>query len=87
MNLHNYLTTVSRFWNNYDGGGVAKLISINGNHVNNTNLQVEYPENAIERVLGAPIDEVVCYHIKVLFYLSCERKQRMNSVEIFVSST
>lgn len=74
MNLFNYLSTISRFWNNNDGSAVAKLISINGNHVNNPNLQNEYPENAIERALVAPIDEVVCYHIKVLFFLSCERK-------------
>lgn len=74
MNLYAYLQTLNRYWNNGDGSGVAKLLSMNGNHTNNPAIHVEHPEDTIERVLTSPIDEVVCYHIQVLFYLNSERK-------------
>lgn len=74
MNLYNYLSTINRFWSNGDGGAIAKLISINGNHTTNANFHIEHPENAVERGLPQPIDEVVIYHLKVLFYLNCDRK-------------
>ncbi|CRK98791.1 CLUMA_CG012121, isoform A [Clunio marinus] len=69
MNLYNYLSTVNRLWNNEDGNGVSRFITINGNHSTNVNLHVENPDAAVERTIPTPLDEIISCHIKVLFYL------------------
>lgn len=69
MNLYSFLSTLNRLWNNEDGTGVAKFLTINGKHSSNPNLHVENPESAVERNIPSPLDEVVSAHIKVLFYL------------------
>lgn len=69
MNLFNYLSTVNRLWSGEDGAGVARFVSIFGNHAANPNLQVENPDAAVERAIGSPLDEVVIAHLRVLFYL------------------
>jgi hypothetical protein len=74
MNLYQYLNAVWRLWNNYDGSGVAKFISLTGNHTTNRNLHLDNPENAIERVMEPPLDEVLNSHLKVLFCLHDNRK-------------
>lgn len=74
MSLYQYLNAVSRLWNNDDGTGVSKFISLSGNHTENRNLHLESPENAIERVIEAPLDEVLNSHLKVLFHLHDNRK-------------
>lgn len=74
MSLYQYLNAVWRLWNNYDGSGVSKFISLSGNHTTNRNLHLESPENAIERIIEPPLDEVLNSHIKVLFYLHDNRK-------------
>lgn len=73
MNLYSYLSTVNRLWSNEDGTGVARFLTISGNHAANTNLHVENPESAVERSIPAPLDEVVSAHIKVLYYLHDNR--------------
>lgn len=40
----------------------------------NSNLYLQNPENAVNRLLESPIDEIVSAHIKVLYYLWLERK-------------
>jgi nuclear mRNA export protein PCID2/THP1 len=74
MNLYNYLQTVQRLWHNGDGNGVARFLTLNGNHVSQPNLHIENPENAVERQIQSPLEEVVSSHIKVLFYLHQNRK-------------
>lgn len=74
MNLFQYLSTIQRLWNNYDGAGVSKFISLSGNHASNKNLHVENPEITIERQLEPLIDEVVLFHLKTLYYLHDTRK-------------
>lgn len=69
-NLYQYLNAVSRLWNNCDGAGVSKFISLSGNHTTNRNLHTENPENAIERVIEPPLDEVLNSHLKTLFYIN-----------------
>lgn len=71
MNLYNYLNTVNRLWNNSDGYAVSKFLSLNGNHVGNTNLHLE---NAVVRQIEPPLDEVIYSHLKVLYYLHLSRK-------------
>lgn len=69
MNLYTYLSTVNRLWNNEDGSSVARFITLGGNHTANPNLHIEHPDSATEKALASPLDEVICCHIKVLFYL------------------
>lgn len=75
MNLYNYLSTVNRLWNNEDGTGVSRFITLSGNHASNPNLHIENPDTAVERALVSPLDEVVSSHLKVLFYLYENRKK------------
>lgn len=79
MNFYNYLSTVNRLWNNDDGMGVARFITLSGNHASNPNLFVENPESGVARAIASPLDEVVVYHIKVLFYLHDNRKHKLKS--------
>jgi hypothetical protein len=74
MNLYQYLNTISRLWNNYDGVGISKFVSLNGNHVNNPNLHTDSSESQIERHLESPLDEIVNAHLRVLFYTNESRK-------------
>lgn len=69
-----YLNAVARTWHAQDGALVAQLISLRDRHATNPNLQVESPENLVDRILDAPVDEIVTEHIKVLYYLSRSRK-------------
>lgn len=73
-NLSSYLNSVQRAWSAQDGRVVATLISLKDRHVLSRNLQLEMPENMVERMLDSPIDDIVSAHLKVLYYLTCERK-------------
>lgn len=84
MNLYQYLNAVWRLWNNFDGSGVSKFISLSGNHTKNRNLQLENPESSIERVMEPPLDEVISCHLKVLFYLHESRKLTILVLLIFI---
>lgn len=74
-NLSSYLSSVQRAWSAQDGRVISTQISLKDRHVLNRNLQLEMPENMVERMLDSPIDEIVSSHLKVLYYLTCERKQ------------
>lgn len=69
-----YLNAVARTWHAQDGGLVAQLVSLRDRHATNSQLQIEYPESMVERIVDAPIDEILVEHIKVLYYLSRTRK-------------
>lgn len=73
-NLSSYLNSVQRAWSAQDGI-VASLISLKDRHVLSRSLQLEMPENMVERILDSPIDDIVSSHLKVLYYLTCERKK------------
>lgn len=73
-NISTYLNAVQRTWAAQDGHLVATFLSLRDRHANNPNLQMEYPENLVERILDPPIDEILSAHIKVLYYLAGERK-------------
>lgn len=72
--LLTYLNAVARSWHAQDGELVATFISLRDRHATNHHLQVEYPESNVERILDSPIDEIYTEHIKVLWYLSKNRK-------------
>lgn len=72
-NLSSYLNSVQRAWLAHDGRVVATLLSLKDRHVLSRNLQLEMPENMVERILDSPIDDIVSSHLKVLYYLTCER--------------
>ena len=84
VNLYQYLNAVWRLWNNFDGSGVSKFLSLNGNHIKNRNLQLENPESSIERVMEPPLAEVISCHLKVLFYLNESRKLILSHLFKFI---
>lgn len=71
--VNSYLNSVQRAWSAQDGKSVAALLSLKDKHVSNRSLQMEMPENMVERMLDPPIDEIVSAHLRVLYYLTCER--------------
>jgi nuclear mRNA export protein PCID2/THP1 len=74
MNLYNYLSTINRLWNNEDGVGVARFITLSGNHAKNPNLHTDKPDEPVSRAIEPPLDEVVSFHLKVLYNLHSERE-------------
>lgn len=85
--LNTFLSGVARAWAVNDGVNLASFVSLKDKHIMNRNLYVEMPENAVSRILEAPIDEIVCAHIKVLYYLSLERKRiyfPLNGVNVLI---
>jgi nuclear mRNA export protein PCID2/THP1 len=75
MDFYNYLATLNRLWNNEDGQGVSRFITIRGKHASNPHLYVANPEPAVDRSIHVPLNDVVSAHIKVLFYLHENRKR------------
>lgn len=78
--LSTYLNNVQRAWSAQDGSLVAAFVSLKDKHVLNRSLQIEMPENMVERMMDPPIDEIVSSHLKVMYHLTCERNTiyRMN---------
>jgi nuclear mRNA export protein PCID2/THP1 len=74
MNLYSYLSTINRLWNNEDGFGVARFITLGGNHAKNPNLHTDKPEDPVSRTIASPLDEVISFHLKVLYNLHSDRK-------------
>ena len=74
MNLYSYLNAIGRVWNAGEGQAVAKLISLQDQHVNSPALYLEVPETAVDRQLEPPLDEIVSSHLKVLYYLTLDRE-------------
>lgn len=72
-NVNTYLNAIQRTWSSQDGILVAQFLSLRDKHANNTNLQIEYPDNIVDRICDSPIDELVSSHLKVLYYLARER--------------
>lgn len=73
-NLATYLNSVQRAWHAQDGQLLAALVSLSDRHTASRSLHVEMPDNMVERMLDQPIDEIVCAHLKVLYYLTCSRE-------------
>ena len=78
--LNSYLNGVQRAWSSQDGHLVSSLISLKDKHIGNRNLHVEIPDNMVERILDQTIDEIVSAHLKVLYYLTCERKLQKKKI-------
>lgn len=72
--LSTYLNSVQRAWSAQDGNLVAAFVSLKDKHVSSRSLQIEMPENMVERMMDPPMDEIVSAHLRVLYYLTCERK-------------
>lgn len=83
-NINAYLNAVQRTWSSQDGSLVAAFLSLRDKHATNPNLQVEYPDNIVERIVESPIDELISAHLKVLYYLSCERKYKIKLKKIYM---
>lgn len=68
--LAHYLQLIDRCWRSQDGQKLASLISLRHEHASNSNFYVEKPEGMVERFVCSPIDEIICYHLKCLYYMS-----------------
>ncbi|XP_037938673.1 PCI domain-containing protein 2 homolog [Teleopsis dalmanni] len=77
--LNTYLSGISRCWTATDGASLASFLSLKDKHIMNSNLCLQNPENAVEKVLDSPIDELVCTHLKVLYYLDIEPRNFMEA--------
>lgn len=80
--LSTYLNSVQRAWSAQDGNLVAAFVSLKDKHVSNRSLQLEMPENMVERMMDPPIDEIVSAHLRVLYYLTCERNNDAIQMEL-----
>ena len=55
MSVQNYLRAVSDAWNDYDGDTLANYLSFQDRHAANPKLQIENPEEDVDRELEPPI--------------------------------
>ncbi|KAK3585965.1 hypothetical protein CHS0354_038509 [Potamilus streckersoni] len=62
--LNQYFSTLYDALREYDGEHAAELLSFKHPHVANTRLQLERPENSVQRVFEAPYDELVAAHLR-----------------------
>lgn len=74
VSMTTYLEEVARLWHTQGGPSMARLVSLRDRHALNPQLQVEFPESYVERTINAPLQEILVEHIKVLYYLSRNRK-------------
>lgn len=70
MSLAHYLQLIDRCWRSQDGQKLANLISLRHEHAASSNMYVEKPEGMVERFVSAPLDEIICYHLKCLYSIS-----------------
>lgn len=69
MNLNQYINAILRVWDAADGYVIGKLLSLRDNHVQSSDLHLEEPERIVQRQVDSPLDELICNHLRVLFYL------------------
>lgn len=70
MTLAHYLQLIDRSWRSQDGQKLANLISLRHEHAVSANFHVEKPEGMVERFVCSPIDEIICYHLRCLYFIS-----------------
>ncbi|VEN34856.1 unnamed protein product [Callosobruchus maculatus] len=88
INLAQYLQIIDRSWRGQDGYKVAQFLSLRHEHSRYPNYQQEHPESLVEKFLVPGIDELVTFHLKVLYYLGKgdymeAYQQQSNMVQVF----
>lgn len=68
--MNQYLQQVDEALQQGRGRKAAELLSCKHAHSASTRLQVEDPELAVQRVMDAPWDEVVCQHLRCLYHMN-----------------
>lgn len=86
-NIGAYLNAVQRAFVAQDGQLLANYVSLSDRHINSRVLHVEMPDNQVERIVQQPMDEIVCAHLKVLYYLTRQRKASSSSFRVYHSIT
>jgi len=87
MSMNTYLSKVSKTYDNYDGDGLAVLLSFDDSHIANSRLQIQDPESQVERVLEQPLDEMVAAHIRACWaWANADFVEAFKCQEIVVSS-
>lgn len=86
-NIGAYLNAVQRAWHAQDGQLLANFVSLSDKHINSRVLHVEMPDNQVERIVQQPMDEIVCAHLKVLYYLTRQRECFLCNLYVFHSLT
>ena len=65
--MNSYLDQLEAAWNDYDGEGLASLISFSGRHARNPKFHSDDdPAPSVERVLEEPIDDIVTDHLRAV---------------------
>lgn len=67
MSFAHYLQLLESCWKIQDGEKIANFLSLRHEHIANTTLYHERPENMVERFIKFPFDELVIYHLKCLY--------------------
>lgn len=68
--MNQYLQQVDEALQQGRGRKAAELLSCKHAHSASARLQVEDPELAVQRVMDAPWDEVVCQHLRCLYHMN-----------------
>ncbi|XP_057666233.1 PCI domain-containing protein 2 [Diorhabda carinulata] len=69
MTVAHYLQILDKSWRNLDGNKVALFISLRHEHAKFPNYQVEQPDRIVNKFLTSPLDDLVCLHLRCLFYI------------------
>ncbi|XP_077554172.1 PCI domain-containing protein 2 [Haemaphysalis longicornis] len=70
VTMNQYLQQVDEALQQGRGRKAAELLSCKHAHSASARLQVEDPELAVQRVMDAPWDEVVCQHLRCLYHMN-----------------
>lgn len=68
--MNQYLQQIDEALQQGRGKKAAELLSCKHAHSASSRLQVEDPEPAVQRVMDAPWDEVVCQHLRCLYHMN-----------------
>lgn len=68
--LNQYLQLLDDSLRNQDGDTAAQLLSFNDPHVANPRLQLEKPEEAVQRVIESPFQELIAAHLRCIWAVS-----------------
>jgi len=87
VSLNGYLSRIASCYDNYDGDNLATLLSFDDSHISNSRLQVQEPENAVERILEPPLDEMTAAHLRACWaWAKSDFIEAFKCQEIVVSS-
>ncbi|XP_044731020.1 PCI domain-containing protein 2 [Chrysoperla carnea] len=68
--INQYLQNVDKYWQQNDALFLSELLSLQNDHVLSPQLQIEEPDEIVERLVSPPFDELVASHLKCIYALN-----------------